>query len=105
MATTYDMAVVNAAQDALMGMSKLAAVPKRKIQFVNYKDAVMDNTCTYHTMEFGLAYRANVALMDIPQNDNVTERRILFVSAIVVLVTTYEMAIVNAAKDAIRDGS
>jgi len=96
--TTYVMAVVNVAKDALGGMSKLAAVPNGQIQFVNYKNAFLVPTNTHHGLEFKLASRANVALGDTSQNNYVPERKILFVSAIVVLDTTYDMATVTAAE-------
>jgi len=99
--TTYDMAVVNAAKDALGGMSKLAAVPRLKIQFVNYKNAFLAPTNTHHTVECRLASPANVVIMDISRNNYAPQRKILYVSAIVVMVTTYDGASVTAAEDAL----
>jgi len=49
--TTYDMAVVTVAKDALGGMFKLAAVPNGQILFVNYKDAYLAPINTHHTVE------------------------------------------------------
>jgi len=98
--TTYDMAVVNAAKDALGGMSKLAAVPRLKIQFVNYKNAFLAPTNTHHTVECRLASPANVVIMDISRNNYAPQRKILYVSAIVVMVITYDGASVTAAEDA-----